>query len=223
MALETQTVLDQIDALLGPILPRLTQDPMYGGYVDGDDHLVSQDRARLTATIARFTTPGSTYAVQVHEINHSTKEHDGKKAAKLVGVLSAVREDIAAGYLQTVAELVHADVFADFLDMASELQGKGFKDAAAVLVGSTLEEHLRKLAAKSGVATVGKDGKPLKASRLNDALKAATVYSPMEHKQVTTWQDLRNSAAHGEYDKYDHQQVAAFIQGVTDFMVRHAA
>ena len=40
---------------------------------------------------------------------------------------------------------------------------------------------------------------------------------------VTAWLALRNDAAHGNYDEYDHKQVAALIQGVRDFMVRHSA
>jgi len=60
--------------------------------------------------------------------------------------LRALRADYVAGNLQSVIEIVHADAFADFLDMADYLLQRGYKDAAAVLAGSVLEEHLRKLA-----------------------------------------------------------------------------
>lgn len=107
--------------------------------------------------------------------------------------------------------------------MADELQKKGFKDPAAVLAGSVLEEHLRNLAQKNGVAITNADGDPLKASRLNDALKAAGAYSNLEHKSVIAWLDLRNDAAHGKYENYDAKQVASLIRDVRDFMIRHAA
>ena len=51
-------------------------------------------------------------------------------------------------------------LFADFLEMASELQRKGFKDAAAVIAGSTLEEHLRKLATKAQLPIYRQQGRP---------------------------------------------------------------
>jgi hypothetical protein len=45
----------------------------------------------------------------------------------LVGVLEALREDVKAGWLTTVEELLHADTFADFLDRARELSSKGLQ------------------------------------------------------------------------------------------------
>jgi hypothetical protein len=43
----------------------------------------------------------------------------------LVGILGALRADYEAGYLSTVEELIHADVFGDFLDMARYLLHEG--------------------------------------------------------------------------------------------------
>jgi hypothetical protein len=65
------------------------------------------------------------------------------------GTLQALRDDYESGYLQSVVELVHADIFADFLDMADYLIQQGYKDPAAVVAGSVLEEHLRKLCGNS--------------------------------------------------------------------------
>ena len=61
------------------------------------------------------------------------------------GALTALRPAIGSGYLLSVQELIHADVFADFPEMAQYLLGEGYKDSAAVLIGGVLEEHLRKL------------------------------------------------------------------------------
>jgi hypothetical protein len=112
---------------------------------------------------------------------------------EMEGILQALRDDYEAGYLQTVEELIHADVFADFLAMAHELLSKRYKDPAAVLAGSVLEEHLRKLAVPAGVSVVV-GGKPKKADTVNADLVKATVYNKLEQKQVTAWLDLRNKA-----------------------------
>jgi hypothetical protein len=147
---------------------------------------------------------------------------EGYVLFKIVGLLHALRSDYGDGLMQTVREFVHADVFADFLEMADALQQRGFKDAAAVIAGSTLEEHLRKLAEKHGVpATRG--GKPVRADTINGGLTKAGAYNGLVQKQVTAWLDLRNKAAHGQYEDYDHAQAAALVRDVRDFMVRHQA
>jgi hypothetical protein len=114
-------------------------------------------------------------------------------------------------------------VFSDSLEMAAELQHNGFKDAAAVIAGSTLEEHLRKLAAKHGVAVTKPNGTPVKADTLNAELIKAETYNALVQKQVTAWLDLRNKAAHGKYGEYDDAQVAALIRDVLDFAAKYSA
>src|SRR5215213_5859918 len=51
------------------------------------------------------------------------------------GVLLAAQEDFERGYLWSLNERVHADVFDDFLEMAASLVDDGYKDAAAVIAG----------------------------------------------------------------------------------------
>jgi hypothetical protein len=70
-----------------------------------------------------------------------------------MGILRGLRNDYEAGYMRTVEDLVRADLFTDFIEMAEELVGKGYEDAAAVITGSVLEEHLRKLATRHSIAT----------------------------------------------------------------------
>jgi hypothetical protein len=143
--------------------------------------------------------------------------------APLAGILKALRADYDAGNLQSIVELVHADIFADFLEMADYLLQQGYKDAAAVIVGSVLEEHLRKLAQKSGIAVVQSSGAPKKADMINAELAAAVVYSKHDQKSLTAWLDLRNKAAHGKYTEYTTEQVALTLQGVRDFAARLSA
>lgn len=141
----------------------------------------------------------------------------------MLGVVKALRYDLSAGYLQSVVELVHAAVFANFLEMASHLQESGYKDAAAVICGSTLESHLRELCNKYGIAILDTNGKPKKADLINADLTKANAYSGLDHKNVTAWLGLRNKAAHGDYAQYTSEQVALLISGVGDFMARTPA
>jgi len=141
----------------------------------------------------------------------------------LRGILLALRSDYESGYMQSVVELVHADIFADFLEMADYLLEQGYKDPAAVVTGSVLEAHLRKLCDKNRIAVVKDDGKPKKADTLNAELAAAGIYSKLDHKNVTAWLDLRNKAAHGHYAEYTKEQVTLMVQAVRDFITRNSA
>jgi len=139
-----------------------------------------------------------------------------------MGILTACRDEIAGGWLFTARGLIASDLFKDFLQMAEYLLSGDYKDASAVIIGSVLEEHLRQLCAKNGISVVDSNGRPRKASALNDDLARGT-YDKLEQKAVTYWLDLRNKAAHGEYKQYDKDQVANMLQGVRDFMGRHTA
>ena len=82
--------------------------------------------------------------------------------------------------MSTVAQLVHADTFADFIEMATNLLDEGgYRDAAAVIAGSSLEAHLRNLATNAGVPVAKRDGYPLKPSVINAALAKAKVYEKL--------------------------------------------
>jgi hypothetical protein len=49
------------------------------------------------------------------------------------------------------------------------------------------------------------------------------VYNALEHKRVTAWLAMRNSAAHGDYGDYDEAAVKALIIGVRDFAAKYPA
>ncbi|WP_234373997.1 hypothetical protein [Streptomyces scabiei] len=118
--------------------------------------------------------------------------------------------------------MVHADTYSDYLEMADALLAKGYKDAAAVITGTSLEVHVRALCVKNGVTTAVA-GKPKKADTMNADLKKAGVYDGLQQKQITAWMDLRNKAAHGDYDDYDDTQVRLFIDGVQAFLMKYPA
>ena len=64
----------------------------------------------------------------------------------------SLHTDLKAGYLASLEELIHGEIFADFLEMADHIQNEGYKDAAAVLASGTLEAHLRQLCGKNSIA-----------------------------------------------------------------------
>jgi len=107
--------------------------------------------------------------------------------------------------------------------MAEYLLTEGFKDPAAVMAGSVLEEHLRQLCIKNSIPIESiKDGKPIpkKADLINSQLASANIYNKLDQKSITSWLDLRNKAAHGQYSEYTKEQVVFMLQGITNFISR---
>src|SRR5215213_11165047 len=61
------------------------------------------------------------------------------------GILRAAHEELAGGWIHSTRGIVSAEVFSDFMEMGDHLLTEGYKDPAAVMIGSVLEEHLRQL------------------------------------------------------------------------------
>jgi hypothetical protein len=140
-----------------------------------------------------------------------------------LGILTAIRDQLKGGWIETTRGLVTAEVFADFLEMAEHLLEQQYKDAAAVVAGSVVEEHLRVLCAASSLPvedTISGKIVARKADTLNADLARAGKYSKLDQKQITAWLDLRNKAAHGKYSEYTRDQVALMLAGVGDFVSR---
>jgi hypothetical protein len=211
----------QIDELLTAVEPKIEESSRTGGsdWFRASDVEAREMRTRLLAAIDRLTPAGARYRRDADGL----EGHDGYVVAQLAGVLRGLRADVAAGYMASVEELVHAAVFDDFLEMAAELASKGFHSPAAVLAGSVLEEHLRKLAAKHGIAIVDGKGRPRSVEVLGvDLVKTSTLSEP-ERKIVQAWYGQRTEAAHGRHENVISDQVGSMIPGIREFMIRHPA
>jgi hypothetical protein len=149
--------------------------------------------------------------------------YDKYKVAPLVEVLRALREDVAKGYTRSVEEIVHGEVFEDFLEMAAELHSNGYHAAAAVIAGSVLEDHLRKLATKEGVAVVATNGKALGVEALGQDLVKAKVFAEPQRKVIAAWYGQRTEGAHGRPENVIADEVGRMIPGIRDFIVRYPA
>lgn len=157
------------------------------------------------------------------EFDAATDKNYEANAQKAYAILKSIKEEIDEGWIFSVKQIVSAEIFADFIEMAEHLLKQGYKDAAAVMTGSVLEENLRQLCIREKIdTTYEKDGSIInkKADRLNADLAKADIYNKLDQKSVTTWLDLRNNAAHGAYSEYNKEQVAMMLGGVTEFISR---
>lgn len=218
MGLDPKAILDDIDRVLSEaeeLLRRTEREGKHSGHVEAE--LTGSAFSMLAAAIHRYAPPGSPYVSRAAAITHVIPF----EAHHLLGFLKALRRDHAHGALHSVAELVHADTFADYLDMAAHLlTDGGYYLPAAVIAGSTLEAHLRALAAKLAVDASQPDGKAKKTTVLVADLAKVQAFSKGDEKQILAWLDLRNLAAHGHPERFQAPQVELFIDGLRDFMRR---
>lgn len=180
--------------------------------------------ARSQGAIQKICGSNSPYTFQMQTVLKSLLITT--QADRIVGIVRSLKSDLEVGYLHSFPELVRGELFENLIDMAEHLLQEGYKDAAAVIAGTSLESHLRQLSNKHGVSLdhTAPDGstKHKKAEQLNQDL-GKSVYSLFDQKQITAWLDLRNNAAHGQYDKYSSEQVVRLIEWVRDFISKNPA
>ena len=141
-----------------------------------------------------------------------------------VQIIQNIKSEIENGYLNSIKSIVSSEIFNDFLEMAEHLLENDYKDPAAVMIGSVLEEHLRQMCIKNQIpTTIDKDGKSfnIKTNQLNIDLAKKGIYNKLEQKSVLANLDLRNKAAHGHYQEYDKVQVKAMLDFVKNFLIRN--
>ena len=182
---------------------------------------IAELRTRCIAAVERASGSTSPYYMNISEFGRN-EIRDWVCLQKEIGIAKALISDIRNDYLQSVEELLHGNVFGDYLEMALHLLDNDYKDAAAVLTGGTLEVHLKNMCSKRQISTE-RSGKAKKADELNAELVKQGAYSKLDKKSVTAWLGLRNDAAHGNYSAYTKDQVALLLQSVRDFITRHPA
>ena len=186
-----------------------------------DDGLFAGFRSASLSFLNKIFIPNHIYCFDFNcLVKYSKPSHveSGKN------ILISVKKELEDGWVFELKDLVTAEIFTDFIEMAEYFLSEGFKDPAAVIIGGVLEEHLRQLCQKNSIPIIiTKGGKEvaIKANQLNQDLVKAGQYNKLEMKNVTAWLDLRNKAAHGKYSEYNKSQVDEMLQGVMGFITRN--
>lgn len=145
-----------------------------------------------------------------------------------ISQLKALKTDFEKGLLGDLRLEIEAAIATDYMGQAEQLLAEGQSGKydyvpAAVLAGAVLEKSLRTLCDKQSpsISTVNDKGKPLTLTPLIEALKKNNVFNEPTAKQLRAWADIRNSAAHGDFDKFNPSDVALMIQGIKNFLDTH--
>ncbi len=191
------------------------QDP--GPNVISDDYvdsqLLSQWSTSVLNLLARaFGTESEHYKSFAR--NFESGEGDFTPAAQAFGALKAAQDDFDHGHIYELRSLVEADVFDDIMEQAEQLLSAGYHPAAAVVAGCVLEDALRKMCYRRNIALPSKP----KLDQMNAELAKAGEYNKLVQKRLTALADLRNKAAHGNWNEFSAADVQDMVAGVKRFM-----
>jgi len=173
-----------------------------------DDELLLNWRVKARSLIANACGEGSqhfkAFVESEETLMYSTNVYT---LSRVKAVFLAAREDYDGGYINSVRNLVHAEVFDSELEQAAELLAAGYLSPAAVVAGVVLETALRNLCTTHGVAHG-------KLERMNADLTKAGAYNALVQKRVTALAAIRNSAAHGSTTEFTAEDVRAMLPEV---------
>jgi len=180
--------------------------------------------ARVERIVRQVTGPDSDYVNALSAMT-SWSNSLSERAKHAIGLLRIVRDEVDLGILEEMIVSARRRVFSDFVEMASYFVGEDWPVPAVVILGATLESHLRQLCVKNEVPIekVRKDGRsePLTATPLNQSLYSRGILPLGEFKMADTFITLRNSAAHGHADKVTLEGAEMFLNWLPGFMERY--
>jgi hypothetical protein len=136
------------------------------------------------------------------------------------GVLESAADDLRAGMLADLRQLVAAESFGDLLETAVHLLEEHHHIPAVAVAGAVLESSLRALAQSKHVVWTGASA----ISKINTELYKANVYDKVVFGEVEAWGKLRNQVDHGDFKTPEHVDVGAatrMIGGVRDFVLKY--
>jgi hypothetical protein len=142
---------------------------------------------------------------------------DGSEVRKMAGVLAGALSDLEGGFLTGQEHLIAGEIFDSLIQQARHLAQNGFKDPAAVLVRVVLEDTLRRLSRENGL------DEGAKPAALNDGLYRNSQLTKVRWRQVQTWLDIGNAAAHGQFESFTHDEVIRMVGDVESFVAESLA
>lgn len=144
---------------------------------------------------------------------------------ELKGLISGVKSDYESGMLQSIEEMIETNVVNDYFLQAEQLLAKGKTGPyshvpAAVLAGAVLEDALRRLCLRQNppIKVKKPKGDYKTLNPLIEELKAVNVYNELRAKQLGSWADIRNAAAHGRFSEFTRQDVEQMLNGIEVFL-----
>ena len=155
-------------------------------------------------------------SIHYQHLNEQYKSWNGRESSfeSYRAIFQAAKEDYEGGYIFKLRGLIHAEVFDDMLEQATELLSAGYEDPVCVVAGVALETTLKELCTRNSIPHA-------KVDKMNADLCKAGIYNMAMQKQVTAWAERRNKAAHGDSSASSNADVEEMIRGVERLIAEH--
>jgi len=180
------------------------------GYYSDNEGLFQQWYTSCRALLNMFP-PEYIYA---SDFKNACDENELEHVERGVAILRAAKGDIESGVLHEWSDIISAEIFDDFLEMAEYLLANGYKDPTASLIGAVLENELRRMCRDNTITVKNDDN----IASLNQKLFQKPVYGKPQMKQISIWQSIRDSADHGKFEEYNAESVKNMLEGVRNFL-----
>lgn len=148
----------------------------------------------------------------------TTKSNDSSVIINYVnrglGLLESLKEELDKGFITDLENITSADLFNSIGEQAEVLLEAGYKDASAVYCRVILETSLKKLCDKNEIHYNSKDT----INPLAQLLRNEDIINLIEWRQILSWADIGNAAAHGNFIEYNADDVKRMIEGINSFI-----
>ena len=143
---------------------------------------------------------------------------------RIFGTLKGLKADYESGILHETSQLIELNVNSDYLGQAEQLlrddEIEYIDAAAAVIAGAVLEKALRSLCNHRDppIPTEKPNGKRKTLGSLIDDLHDVKEFNTPMATKLKSYAQIRNAAAHGEFDTFTRKDVESMIPGINDFL-----
>jgi hypothetical protein len=178
-------------------------------------------RINCISLLAQVIPQNSPHRDRVEQFNQVSADKYGLEMG--ISILKAIKDDYEKGFLGDLSLQIEAEIAADYMGQAEKLLTEGRAGQydhvpAAVLAGAVLEKALKTLCERQEppILTARSNGKLLTLNPLIDEL-----FNELKAKDLRAWADIRNAAAHGEFDEFHRSDVERMLKGIADFLVTY--
>ena len=193
-----------------------------------DEHAAPYKALRMnSSSIVRMVLGNSARGVDLRSEIANLEWHR-QDVQTLVGILTALQYDYVNGYNIDLEEAILANVSSDYMSQAEALLGEGIPGEndhvpAAVLCGAVLEDRLRRFCEQQEppINVTKRDGSSKTLGPLIGELEKRKTFNKLVFKNLKSWSDIRNSAAHGRFNEFTRHDVEFMLSGVQQFLALH--
>ena len=197
-----------------------------GGYKKLDPEKFIEWRTKAATLLSLVISDGHVHRKAAEDLTILQCSYELLQSA--VSLLRGMKDDLEKGFLDDMAAAIEAEITCDYMGQAEHLLAEGHGGKfdhvpAAVLAGAVLEKALRTICGQQQppISLQNPKGDHKTLGPLIDDLKKAGVFNEAKAKQLRAWADIRNLAAHGEFNQFKRTDVEAMLAGINNFLADH--